>query len=241
MIRTLLFALALLPGFAGAASEWRILRPGVVHGDEAPAKPGGGWLALHKAGDRWHLSNAQVHVKPAPEAAFADSLEITSSKPDTLVLLRIPGLRGRPLNFVPGLEAVQAVSSQSRDVADGPTAATAVVRIQGIDYRFMLRRRVEQPAEARRDVDGADARDLVSYPLTVSVGRHSIDLGDSGLGDYESSVTVVWMGDLDGDGRLDLVVEGSGANSGSLCLLLSRGAKRSHIFRSAGCHDTIGC
>jgi hypothetical protein len=241
LIKSLVLALALLPAFANAANEWRVLRPGVVHPNEAPAQPGKGWLALHKAGEHWYLSQARVRVRPAPEAAFGDSVEIMSSKPDTVALIRGPGLRGQRLNTASGLEAVQALSLQSREVADGPLAGTAVVQMKGAHYLFKLRRRVEQSAETRRELEGAGARDLVAYPLTVSLGQHSVDLGDSGLGDYEGGVSVMWMGDLDGDGRLDLVVESSGANSGSLCLLLSRGAKRSNIFLSVGCHNTIGC
>jgi hypothetical protein len=120
-------------------------------------------------------------------------------------------------------------------------AQTAVVRMNDADYLFKLRRRVEQSSESRRALEGVAARDLVAYPLTVSVGENSVDLGDSGLGDYDGGISVMWMGDLDGDGRLDLVVESNGATSGSLCLLLSRGARRGGIFLSVGCHNTAGC
>lgn len=53
------------PAQAQSSQEhWRLLISGDYHGDEAPTKPGIGWLALIPLGGVWRLEPALVRAKP---------------------------------------------------------------------------------------------------------------------------------------------------------------------------------
>ena len=71
-------------------------------------------------------------------------------------------------------------------------------------------------------------------------GRRRTVLGDIDA-EMESSVAVFWMGDLDGDGEIDLVVDKSNSKNGQLCLLLSSANKDpANIAAEVGCQFFSG-
>ena len=73
-------------------------------------------------------------------------------------------------------------------------------------------------------------------------GTRRTEIGESGAANTSDDYNfIVWMGDLDSDGRLDFIIDNGGKNSGGLCLYLSRGAKTGELLRAPYCHIGTGC
>ena len=78
--------------------------------------------------------------------------------------------------------------------------------------------------------------------LDLSLGSTSQRISDDvGAVDQDDSLALVWAGDLDGDGQLDFLLAGTGKNSDSLCLYLSRAAAPGALVGAAGCSAGMGC
>lgn len=98
-------------------------------------------------------------------------------------------------------------------------------------------------------------------PLQISFGKEKyvIEATDSGVflqkgqqktrlsglsaggADSEDAVSLLWAGDLDRDGGLDLVFAYSGHNNSGVCLYLSAGADKGALVQQAACHGGVGC
>lgn len=77
------------------------------------------------------------------------------------------------------------------------------------------------------------------HALVLDVGGQRFVPGQT-TADSEQSLAVVFAGDLNADGPLDLVLRESRSNSGSVCLVLSRMAPAPAFVR-IGCQHTTGC
>ena len=89
---------------------------------------------------------------------------------------------------------------------------------------------------------GQPAYELRSSPLAIVAGTRRTEIGESGAANTSDDYNfIVWMGDLDSDGRLDFIIDNGGKNSGGLCLYLSRGAKTGELLRAPYCHIGTGC
>lgn len=81
-------------------------------------------------------------------------------------------------------------------------------------------------------VDGND--------VVLRSGRRRTPIGDISA-EMESSVAVMWIGDLDGDGEIDLIIDKSNTKNGQLCLLLSSVNKDpANIAAEVGCQFFSG-
>lgn len=215
--------LAGLLALAGAAPaqqaepEWHVLQAGTVHGGEAPAKPGDGWLALKVIDGKWHLVPAVVTAMAVRDEVVGGPDDLSAVRIDVdvagaIALLRAPGLVAGKVD-TPDMRFKDNV----REL--GPDESTLAVNFKGRAYRFVVH---HQALDLR--LDGQSTR------LSDNVG----DGGDITTG-------LVWAGDLDGDGALDFLLEGTGFNNDSLCLYLSRGAPAGKLVQLSGCQNATGC
>lgn len=231
-------AIALCHGGLAAAESWVFLQPGALHVGEAPEAPGRGWLVLHRVGGVWRLSATRLTARRVDSAVTEYDVEISSSKPQALAFVRLPGLRAGPVETPTGWERFFGVINMPDDAPE-PVDAANGLRFNGVVYRIDVQRELEQvPAQA-----GQAAHEVVrSASLSLVAGGRRTEIGESGEATLsEDSNHIVWAGDLDRDGRLDFIVSTSGKNSGGLCLYLSRGAKSSELLRAPYCHIGTGC
>jgi len=76
--------------------------------------------------------------------------------------------------------------------------------------------------------------------VVLRSGRRRTPIGDINA-EMESQSTVSWIGDLDGDGEVDLIVYKSNTKNGQLCLLLSSVNKDpANIAAEVGCQFFSG-
>lgn len=219
-------------GALAAAGDWAILRPGTTHMGESPERPGRGWLALHRDGATgWRLSPVTVHAKRVHDDITEYGVSISSSRPGALILIRLPGLHAGPVATPKGWEE----PPERPDAV--PVAAVSAVRFNQQDYRFVLEPAVTQQV----DSDGR-SYSVRSSPLYIVEGARRTLIGESGAAaDSDDANRIVWMGDLDGDGRLDFLFSTDGKNSGGFCLYLSRGAQAPELLKAPHCHIGTGC
>lgn len=200
--------------------EWQhLLIPMQYHGDEAPIHPGTGWFALIAVGGVWRLEPAIVRSKrvfdPVLDAEDQKTgLEISSNQEGTIALLRFDGIKGGKVD-TPDMKF-----NNEEELYPKIGKPPLKISFKKIEYR------------------------LEAFPsgLHLKSGSKASSLSDTkfdGLSDDFASL--LWAGDLDRDGKLDLLISYNGDNWYSVCLYLSSGASEGGLVQPMGCHMGIGC
>lgn len=208
---------------AVASDEVAILAPGEFHGSEVSLKSKRGWLALRQERGIWTLVPTRVSSQRVNDPVIDEEGQKTgvriSSDPSGVLLLRHASLRAGPLrgaivNGNPAGEGVNSISPQEK------------IRFTFNGHEYAL------------GVDGPERPSLI-YPallLTGPDGRISVQRPFT----ISESSSLVWAGDLDRDGMVDLVVDVSDHyNKMSYCLFLSGGQKLA--LKRMGCLTATGC
>jgi len=222
---------------ANARGAVTILVPGSFHGDEVPRSAAGEWHALVPEGTRVIVRRVDVTVSlehdaivDADDAATGKRVAISNAlKADPIVLVRgIPGLESGPI--------ATALIDRAID-----SAAPVPAQLGSETYRLSLRC-AEAGAISGQRRQKCDLR-LASGSLEQSLFVYSAFFeGEHRLWASEFPPRIAWAGDLDGDHRIDLLVDTSDHyNVSELRLYLSSGAKAGHLVREAARFRSTGC
>jgi hypothetical protein len=224
MHRLVAFAFVALIGFAHAEDkreQWVFLLPGEYHGSEAPAKPGKGWLALMIVDGRWHLVPTKVSAEPIYDAVLdaedqKTGIRISSRHPEALALLRNPHLLAKKID-------TPNIRFKDNSLKISP--------IQPLNISF--KRQQYQIVAVRSEIFLTKGSQRTKLPdLSVSEDQES---------DLSESAYLLWAGDLDRDGSLDLLVSYRGDNRSGACLFLSSKAPKGSLVGIVACHGGVGC
>lgn len=205
-------------------APWRLLRPGTFHRDEAPAVPGQGWLALvHRKGQWWLLPTwvraRRVHDEVMDAPGMGTGIALTSGHASALALLRLPSLRAGKV------EAAQLPR------LIGPNAGYALGEGRVLDIPF-------RGATYQLAVQG-------ERTFLVHAGRRTalpeVEVSEDQSADFSYSARLLWAGDLDGDGALDLLFGHSTYNRDGVCLYLSSLAPPDALVGLLACQVATGC
>jgi hypothetical protein len=197
-----------------------LLTPGTFHGSEVQAADGAPFLALCEAGTELRLVRLRVH--PVEDSLLDRDGGVPTGKEvsapcDPVVLFRdVPGPREGSVERV----QVTATEASSTGPVSGPDSA-----------RFELRGKTWHLARTLLGETG--------YRLTLHGGPEPVVLYEAQTTD-EGDWGVLWAGDLNRDGRLDLVLRTSRHyNVTHLRLWLSGeekgGAHEVAVFEIVGC------
>lgn len=181
---------------------------------ELPQRLGSGWLALVAREGVWRLEPARFVLTPfsGPHdpEGVNDSTLLSVAPDDALALFELPELE-------PGKVDTPDMRFKGRPRAfDAATALT--IPFKGRDWSLRVR-------EGR---------------LLLSDGVTSTDVGEVSDDAPEHRTDLLWAGDLDHDGRLDLVLLRSGYDGSMLCVWLSRRAAQGQLAGKAACLDEAG-
>jgi len=217
--------LSLLFAVLFAAPLWagQILDLGAFHGSEVPARDGDEWLGLFCNQDSCTVAPTRVRVERFRDMSDGEN-ETTGRSvsidglPDELVCL---------LKNVPGIEAGSVPTVPDRDIVDDRDKATVVYN--GVTYH--LRRSLPEP----------NALDDPARLLLRGEGKVQTIAVEYKLDDGGPVWTVQWAGDLDRDGRLDLIVSCDGYNFSALELFLSSKAREGELVRAVATIHHVGC
>lgn len=204
----------------GPTSGWQLLVPGEYHGDEAPAAPGMDWLALAVVDGVWRLVPAGVTAERVHDPVLdgqddaKTGIRIASDRADALVLLRVAGVRSGKVDTPDMRFRGHPRSLQAgRPISIG--FGTAPYQLEVDETGVFLRK-----ADARTRLEG----------IVVAATP-----------DDEDAAELVWAGDLDRDGGVDVLVRYRGANWEGMCLFLSGGSAPGTLVRRVACHQGVGC
>lgn len=214
LLRALL-ALAALPVHAGPPKV-QILGPGVYYRHEVPGDLSGTWMALAKAGNGWAVKPVRVQATPVTMAGDRTG--------------RASGLRVQPQ----GLEEALLLVKGLPGMTEGPVMAA-----DGEPAR-------QEPIARQRSAGRFEGTPYELWSETLNGGKdYILRLEHAGKAQMlfldrncdECSWDLLWAGDLDRDGRLDLLLAASGEdNQGSLRLFVSTQAKEHQRVAPAATH-----
>ena len=210
--------------------------PGMFHDGEAVARHGERWLALRLHEGDASLRMARLRVKRVFDVITDAEGEATGQEIDSDVGDVVTYLRG------PGLHAGTVIAATIEDQSDaGPIAQTLSLG----DRRY----RIATRCEADKVTEGVFACgiDLIEgerRQRLVEMNGQSFDHSGDGrlqLGD-DASPHVIFAGDLDRDGRLDLIFDTSDHyNRSHPVLFLSGAAEGDELLHAVAEHDAVGC
>lgn len=236
--------LSLLPPLLLGAA-FSLQPPGEFHGDEPVARHGEHWLALRRNDQEAALVAARLTVTPvfdavldAPGDSSGRAVASDAGDEQVITFLRGPGLRSGPV-LAAEVEEMAAV------VGDAPAWH---LHLGGHAYRIATRCRV---AGAGRDADSA-APDAIQCEVTLhhADGRQQTLVRMGGYRDTASILrpgddatpALLFAGDLDRDGRLDLVFDTTDHyNVSRPTLFLSSAARDGELVGAAAQYQSVGC
>jgi hypothetical protein len=210
-----------------------ILPTGSLHGDEVPHDAAGDWFALVSEVTGVSLRPVSVSLLPEQDMMDRDGEEtgrrVEVSPPlDPIVLVRgLPSFTGH---------VTTALVGQSIDVGPGVEA-----RLNNVSSRLWLRCSASPAVDGQRQQRCAltlqsDSRQQTLFTYTAWVRR------GEGIWPAERPPLVLWAGDLDLDGNLDILLDTSEHwNVTDTRLFLSSAAEGDQLVSGVARFKTTGC
>jgi hypothetical protein len=232
----LVVAAALSVPLAGQspAGAQLLLETGEFHGDEVTAASGGGWLALLAYGSHDALEAVGIEVTTVRDGILdpdegpftGKKVTLDGAQAGTDPVLLVRGL--------PRLEPRPDVLRAEIDTASWPTSLWTVRRVQFVlgGQRYTLRVTPSDPAQPLTDRSEVLLDDGITTQLLHPMPRDPSD----------AAWELLWAGDLDGDGRLDLYMNLSHHdNMTHQMLFLSTAAGAGDLVGLVAEFTTTGC
>ena len=211
-------------------SKIQLLQVGAFHGDEVAAESGEVWLGLYSMPDGYALISSRITVETVYDP-FVDNAGEKTGK-----VVTVEG-QTRPLFLIKGLDTPEAQSIKTLS-AEGAILSPGKSLNLGLDGK----NESHLTAYGEGDVGPNGFTSLENYSLELSKGQVSQELLT-----YSSTngaiPTLLWAGDLDGDNRLDLVVNATPhyAVSSAPMLFLSSMAKDGNLVQKVAIFIATGC
>lgn len=217
--------------------------PGQFHGDEPVARDGETWLALRASAESASLTPTRLRVHAA-EDPILDEPGQTSGRRVSSVLEPDPDAEGaqvvaylRGKGLVTGAVAPARILERSQD----GTPPGYRIDLGGNDHRIRTQCAPKRGSQAyARDCTVVlVAPDGAEQVLMRVAGRREADtlmLGD------DASPGLLFAGDLDRDGRLDLIFDVSDHyNVSRPTLFLSSRARDGELLHAVSTYESVGC
>jgi hypothetical protein len=212
---------------------WNFLVPGTTHSGESPLKTNKGWLALVKINGEWELKETDIITKKTKSDITDYDIEIKSSHKDAIAMFRLPQLTPGPI-VSPTLPNGLLKTNFTKENGKYPIFK---VNFNSEEYVFKgSKEKADYPGVEILMYDAAVVEAMNKRSAIGDTGGDSTDTDSS-----NNSVGIVWIGDLDRDGKIDVITRVMGTNSSGLCLYLSSNANGKELFGKRLCHEGSGC
>jgi hypothetical protein len=210
----------------------RLLSTGTFHGDELTARSGEVWLGLFPTASGYALRPTTLKVKAVPDP-LAESENDRSGKEVTVSDAR------EPLFLVKAAGRLRPRAVPTAFAGDMSLEAGSPLRLalHGTEYLLI--------------VDGERASEIEQSPSDSGLPqRAKLILGAGAITQQlfamtshdEASWQLLWAGDLDGDGKLDLFLDlSTHYNVSTRRLFLSTAAKKGQAVGEVAIFETVGC
>lgn len=216
--------------------------PGQFHGDEPVARDGETWLALRASADAASLSSTRLRVQ-AVEDPLLDEAGQTSGRRVSSALEPDPDAEGAQVVAYlrgSGLAAGKVIPARIPERSQDGALPSYRIEFAGRDYRIRTQcppMRGDPPV-ARCAVLLADAAGVEQALMQADARRESdiVLLGD------DATPKLLFAGDLDRDGRLDLIFDVSDHyNVTRPTLFLSSQARDGELLHAVSTYESVGC
>ena len=211
-------------------AEIQLLQVGTFHGDEVSAESGEVWLGLYATSDGYALIPSMITV----EIVYDPLIDNTGEKTGKMVsvkgqphpLFLIKGLNAPKREFIKTLITEQTILSPGRS----------------LDLGLDGRNEYHLTAYGEGDIGPNGFTSFENYSVELSKGPLSQELLA-----YSSTTgaipTLIWAGDLDGDGQLDLVINATPHYTvySAPMLFLSSMAKGGDLVQKVAIFIATGC
>jgi hypothetical protein len=208
--------------------------PGTFHQGEAVARHGERWLALRVQADDARLDTTRLRVNTVFDELLdaegqATGSEVGSDKTDVVTYLRGTGLHAGPV-----------ARARSEDTAGDSGLVAQTLTLGDKAYRLATRCEAAVPEGGFMCdialIEGERSQTLVRMTAQQMQGRPGLMLGD------DASPHLIFAGDLDRDGKLDLVFDTTDHyNLSRPVLFLSGAAEGDELLHAVAEHSAVGC
>ncbi|MFB9077230.1 hypothetical protein ACFFLS_02675 [Flavobacterium procerum] len=207
----------------------------VFHGDEVdPNLQKKIWFGLFKNGDNYSFSKISVSINQAydpiidEEEGEKTGWEVSTTAKDTCVVLveKLPGFADHTVEFVKIPEYIYPKEN---------------LEFQFLGSQYKLYATGEKKKE-NPDSDWWVVTDYKLYLKTIINGKEVVELLAAKESFEDRMIRIIFAGDIDGDGKLDLIIDTSSHyNTSSLTLYLSKSADKHKIIKPVGIFTSVGC
>lgn len=218
--------------------------PGQFHGGEPVARHGERWFALTADAGGARLTRTRLQVKTVVDElldgegqATGQAVSSAAASDALLTYLRGPGLHEGPV-----MQAVSTDIASNGEVGDSGLPAQTL-RFGGRDYRIATRCEADRATANMYQcsidlIDGERRQTLVA----MSGQRDATVAGSGMLLGSDASPHLIFAGDLDRDGRLDLIFDTTDHyNVSRPTLFLSGTAAEGELVRMVAEYHSVGC
>ena len=211
-------------------SKIQLLQVGAFHGDEVSAESGEVWLGLYSTPDGYMLIPSTITVEtvydPFVDNAGEKTGKVVSAEGQTRPLFLIKGLNA------PERESIRTLSTEQTVLSPGKSLNLGL----GDENESHL------TVYGEGEVGPNGFTSLENYSLELSNGQVSQEL--LAYSSTDGAIpSLLWAGDLDGDNRLDLVINATPhyVVSSAPMLLLSSMAKDGNLVQKVAIFIATGC
>ena len=230
-ILTILLSLVLIGkslALGDDVKEAKLIETGSFHGDEVSAKTGEEWFAILKVGSDYMIKKTKINVSPVfdpimdeDESKKTGKVVSIEGNTEPLALLKdIEGIKQGKLNSVQDLLGViKPVEKKS-------------FRFDGKDFELSV--------EAKEVTEDSGYKYFKNYKLSVQSEGKKVVILEMPHTDLDAGLpSVIWAGDINNDGGLDLLMSTSNHyNIMETTLFISENGildKQAIVFRTVGC------
>jgi len=218
---------AVLGGLAPPAQQPRLIESGIFHGDEVSDADAGSWLGLFADGNSYAWRDAVVDVKPVRDEAVDEPNQRTGRE----VSVR---RGGRPVFLVRGADDLRVASVDVfRELEQRALHNGDQLKLTMGSQQYELR--VTNSKRHGDDNMAGSSLELMSNGITQLLYSAPENAN-------EPAWEVLWAGDLDGDGKLDLYLQlGDHYNVAERILFVSTKAASGKLVERVAAFRTLGC
>jgi hypothetical protein len=218
--------------------DGRLLETGEFHGNEVKARSGEQWLGLYVTGKRSFLRLSTIRIDPVedpvvdPETDKWTGKRVSISNRTSGPVFLVRGIerlkQGNVTTLYDGLGGYRGEGLKPEDVV--------TLKLNRADYQLLLKGRQVPVPYSKSETRLHNAR------LVLKVGKSEQTLYSLKDKPEDAIWTLIWAGDLDQDGKLDLYLDLAWHyNISQRTLFLSSHAEKGKLVKKVAEFVTSGC